>query len=96
MKTDCLLSLPEVSKRCGVSLSTVHKWVRGITVGGIAVRLHSRVYGTRSKVTESALQDFLDSCEYAKFGDVHDEPLSQTEIDAAAEAAVREAEEMFL
>ncbi len=56
MTVDRLLTLPEVSERLGVPLSTLYQWrYRRVGLRGIKIGRHVRI-------RESELERFLDAC----------------------------------
>jgi transposase len=81
-----LLLLPEVAKRCDVSINTARAWTRGIRVGSKRVRLACMVAGTQCKVTPAQLETFLSECQIAKFGTTA-EPAQETPTQYKARAA---------
>ena len=85
-------TLPGVAKVCGVSVGTAHKWVRGIVINGVSVRLECDVIGTRCKVTDEQIVKFKAECRAAKLGE-HGLPATITpaEFDAIGQRAREEA-----
>lgn len=65
------LTTSQVAAQLQVKRSQVTKWVHGVRVAGVHIRLRADVLGDRFRITQAYIDAFLAECRAAKLGESH-------------------------